>query len=255
MRIVHFTDTHLLPEAGRELHGVDTYAALSRAVDRALSINPAPGVFLVTGDIADDGSVDSYRRFRQIFSETDIPVFVTPGNHDDVNAMKTAFLGSNIEMSSHADWGPWRGVFLNSQCTGVSHGVIDTECLERLENLLQLSNAHPILVCLHHPPLSDCPSSGCRLQNDDDLLKLLVQFKNVKAILSGHLHLDLEKEYGHLRVLTSPSTFAYGDHPAASTDVDVENFWASHSLDITKQGFRIVDLLESGELRTETCYY
>ena len=252
MRMIQFTDTHLLPENGTKLHGEDTFVALRRAVRSALSLKPPPDIIVVTGDIAEDGSIGSYIRFKSIFKDTDIPVLVTPGNHDDLDAMRTAFSGSNIEIGSYSEWKHWSGIFVHSQVVRASHGNINSISFKELEASLERSKNRPTMIALHHPPLSDCPSTGCKLQNDREFLKLISKFKNVKMILAGHLHQDIEKDYSHFKILVSPSTFAQGLHPEASTKVDVEDFWASHALDISKQGFRVVDLLASGEFKTET---
>lgn len=252
--MIQFTDTHLLPEVGLTLYGEDTFIALHRAVNKAISLNPTPDVFVVTGDISEDGSIGSYLRFKSIFLNTDIPVFVTPGNHDDLNAMRIAFKESNVEIGSYSDWEHWNGIFVSSQVPRESYGNIDTIAFQQLEASLERSKDRPIIVALHHPPLSDCPSTGCKLQNENAFLRLLAKFKNVRLVLSGHLHQEIEKDYSHIKILTSPSTFAQGHHPPISTTLDVEDFWASHSLDISKQGFRVVDLLASGEFKTEIIF-
>lgn len=255
MRVIQFTDTHLLPDPGLKLHDVDTYDALRRSVETALRLKPSPDIIIVTGDIAEDGSIEAYRRFKTIFAAITIPVIAVPGNHDDPESMVTAFRDSNIAMASSVTWKHWNGIFVDSTVRGKSHGYIDESKFVALERALQQSEDRPVMLSLHHPPLSGCPSSGCQLQNGAELVSLLSQYKNVKLLISGHLHQDFEINDSHFKIFTSPSTFAQGRHPTLLDDVDFEDFWASHSLDVSRHGFRIIDLMPSGEFKTETHYY
>lgn len=251
MRIIQFTDTHLGSERGELLHGVDTQLSLRKSFEKALSLNIKPDAIFVTGDISEIGSSDSYLLFKQIFAESHLPVFVLPGNHDDTSSMSKVFFGSNVTQEAHAIRGDWLFIFVNSQVLKKSHGFIEPEELVRIENLLTSHADKWVMLSLHHPPRTECPTSGCQLKNADELLAVLSRFKNVKVILSGHLHTELDLGHQSLRMLTAPSTFALCRHPRKGDDVDVENFWASHTLLPSRQGFRSIDLLKNGEFKTE----
>lgn len=250
MRIVQFTDTHLLGRQ-EELYGVDTYAALKQLLALALTLEPKPDVFLISGDIADDGSRAAYLRLRELFECTTVPVFLVPGNHDDLHALCSVAEG-NLNVVDFTALGHWACIFINSQVTGKSYGEITDAALATLLTCLDRAGDAPVLVVLHHPPLSPCPISSCRLQNEEVLLKVIQRYRNVKAVLAGHLHQEITATFEGIQLLTTPSTFAQGIHPDKDTVVESDDFWASHKLDFSRQGFRVLDLFASGEFKTFT---
>ncbi len=193
MRIIQFTDTHLLPDADKKLFGADTYDALRRAVEVAFSLNPLPNAIIATGDIAEDGSLGAYLAFKSIFESINVPIVAVPGNHDDLASMRSAFRDSNVDIATFISWEHWDGIFINSTVFQKSHGNIDKDTLLDIEQMLKQSSHRPVMISLHHAPLSGCPSSGCQLQNGDELLNLLSQYKSVKLLVSGHLHQEFEK--------------------------------------------------------------
>jgi 3',5'-cyclic-AMP phosphodiesterase len=251
MRIVQFTDTHLIPDIGEKFHGVDTYLSLKKAFQVALALSPKPDAFFVTGDIAEDGSARTYERFKNIFASSTVPIFALAGNHDDPQAMSEVFANSNIQFVDEIALGDWFFVFVNSNVHHKSHGSVQAEDLLRIERAAKTHFAKWGLVSLHHPPCSPCPNHGCKLHNSDELLDLLSQLSKVKTVVSGHLHLEVDRVSRGIRMLTSPSTFALCKHPITEQQVRSENFWESHSLDQSKQGFRTIDLESNGTVSSK----
>ena len=67
--ILQISDTHILPEGQLVSGRLDTAGALARLVDRISSIHDQIGsidALLVSGDLSDDGSAESYARFRKL---------------------------------------------------------------------------------------------------------------------------------------------------------------------------------------------
>jgi len=255
MRIVQFTDTHLIPTKNGKLYGIDTYASLRLAFTKAMDLAQRPDAVFVTGDLTEDGARETYLRFKEIFEDSKLPVFVTPGNHDSIEVMKEVFAEGNIKVAFHAVFGEWVGIFLNSQAAGKAHGVITGDDMSAMEKVLSSAKGKSAVISFHHPPGSSCPAAGCKLKNADELAEFLRPYPEVKLILAGHLHMDVDQEYGNLRVLTSPSTFAQCVHPHVEQNANLEDFWASHRLDHSRQGFRIVDFFSSGIFSTELCWF
>ena len=255
MRIVQLTDTHVVPEPGQQLHGVDTYRALERALERALALDPAPDAILVTGDLTEDGSRKSYLRCKELFSRSSLPVLVVPGNHDDDEVMRSVFHGSSIQVGGTAQLGDWFAVLVNSQVMHRSHGEIRDVEWTNVVNGLEAARGRPTLVAMHHPPVPACPSSGCQLKGSTSFVNRLSSHPNVKVVVSGHLHQQVASRHGQMVFLTTPSTFAQVTHPDAGSTADVEDFWASHSLTATQQGFRTLDLFAEGRFETSVHLY
>lgn len=255
MRIVQFTDTHIIPNEGEVLHGVDSYLSLKKAFQDAMSLTPLPNLFLVSGDITEDGSVKSYKRFKRIFDDSNVPVYVVPGNHDDETKMKSVFENSIIHFKKNEIIDNWNFMFVNSRVPNKGYGRIRNSSLKEIENILADNPNRPTLVLLHHPPLSPCPSHGCKLENERPLLELLKKMSSTSIILSGHMHMEIARSEDNVSLLTAPSTFAYTNHPTPDQqDVDLDNFWKSHDLDIERQGYRVLDLDKSGKFETQVCW-
>jgi Icc protein len=251
MRIVQITDTHLIPHVGEKFLGVDTFLTLCKAVDKARSLKPQPDAFVVTGDIAEGGDAATYHRFREIFEEYPIAVFVVPGNHDDERVMAEVFRGSNIQTVDHAVIGECLCIFIDSHVHQKSHGFLNMASLQRVEALLKIHADMPAIISLHHPPFSPCPAPGCKLQGEDELMQILRTSSSPIAILSGHLHREIDETQGNIRLLTSPSTFAQCQHPIDGQSVDLTDFWGSHQMDMTRHGFRVLDFSEADKFQTE----
>jgi 3',5'-cyclic AMP phosphodiesterase CpdA len=91
MIIAQITDTHLLPEGRKLANLIDTSAQLQAAVARLNGLSTPADAVLVTGDLADDGSPESYAALRERLGALDSPFYLIPGNHDRRQALVEAF--------------------------------------------------------------------------------------------------------------------------------------------------------------------
>ena len=263
MRILQITDLHILPEPDTRLFGVDTYSSLQRVLASALELDAAPEIIIASGDLAEDGSPASYRRLRELLIATGVPVFVLPGNHDTVANMQEALVGGPIQMQQMQAVGGWKFAFLNSQIPGKSHGRVTAENLRALQCELADDPDTPFLVALHHPPVAPCAHPICQLEDSDEFLAALRHYPNVKAIISGHAHLEDNSLRGHIAVMTTPATCAQAQHGAApktgkqawgvqaGLSVAYDDFKATHKVDPSRHGYRILDLHPDGHFTTE----
>jgi 3',5'-cyclic-AMP phosphodiesterase len=251
VRIIQFSDPHLIPSVGEKFLGVDTFVTLRSSVEKAMSLTPLPDAFFVTGDIAESGDAETYARFRDLFAENVIPVFTVPGNHDDFEVMKEVFHGSKIETVDHFVLGDSLCIFLDSHIPNQGYGALGPEILQRVDFLLHTYSRKAVIISLHHPPFSPCPAPGCKLQGEEELMDILQKISQPVVILSGHLHRGVDESLGHVRLLTGPSTFAQCQHPTEGQNVNFNDFYASHQMDISRQGFRVLDFLNDGNIRTE----
>jgi len=205
--LVQLTDSHLFAEAGGKLLGMDTAESLQRVVDLVLDEQPRIDLMLATGDLSQDGSLASYKRFRQLSERIDAPVRWCPGNHDELAPMQEATRGSDM-MAPVLDIGAWRVVMLDTLVPGAVFGMLSDEQLALLERTLQQAPNRPHLVCLHHHPVS----IGSRwmdsigLHNREALFEVLDRFSCVKALLWGHIHQAFDSERHGVRLLATPST-------------------------------------------------
>lgn len=110
MKIVQITDTHIEKPGRLILDRFDPSARLIQAIEVINRMDPAPDLVLHTGDIAAHGVPERYEDFRLIANNLNVPLALLPGNHDDRQAMKEAFGGT--------DWLPTTGGFLHHVIEG-----------------------------------------------------------------------------------------------------------------------------------------
>lgn len=254
IRVVQITDIHLTAKPGTELYGVDTAQSLENIIEAIKKLPVKPDVIITTGDIAEDGSKSAYSRFQDLVAGLNIPVYVLPGNHDDISNMGSSFKTEGFHCTAAMRLKNWGFVFVNSQVEGHSHGDVGLDELAEMEKSISELSGLPILVSLHHSPSNMCPSSGCQLKNAAEFTAALNQHPNVKGVIAGHTHNAYEINAGGHTQFTTPSTFAHATHAQPGASVDHEDFWSSHSLDGSLQGFRILDLFPDGVIRSEVCW-
>ena len=250
MRMLQITDCHLLPEAGAKIYGADTSRSLGSVLESALALPERPDLIVATGDLSEDGSDGSYQRLRRILLDAGLPVYVIAGNHDSVQAMGRSLIGGPIRMEPCIDLGAWRIVFLDSKVEGEPCGYLAEAELHRLGETLSADSQRPVIVCLHHSPIRPCPSTGCHLKNDAELIAALDSHANARAVLAGHSHLELERRIQHATLLTTPATSSQCVHGQIGEPVDHEDFWSSHRFDASRHGFRMLSLHRDGRFES-----
>ncbi len=205
-RLLHLTDTHLYASPGEAQRGVVTQASLERVLDAALP--GSPDGILVSGDLSQDETRESYARLREILEGTGVPVYCLPGNHDDLGLMQSELANARIAVLGDHTLGGWR--LLATDCTipGAVHGEYGDDRLAALDRALGEVPTQPTLVALHHPPL-DCGArwlDQSRLADGGPFLDMLSRHAQVRAVLCGHIHQVLDRTEQGVRVLATPST-------------------------------------------------
>ncbi|WP_223426139.1 phosphodiesterase [Tateyamaria pelophila] len=224
--ILHITDTHIVREGALVSGRLDSADALERLVAWINSIRAQIGpvdAVLVSGDLSDDGSVESYARFKRLVAPLDLPIHVIPGNHDARAPMRHAF-ASHLPADGPLNWeqriGGIRLIGLDTLVEGQGAGTLSAESLTFLESALSASDATPVLLALHHPPFA----CGIRFMDDigltnaADFRDLVACFDGPMRIVCGHIHMMMVTDVaGHIAISApSPcSTFAYDRRPDA----------------------------------------
>ena len=63
---IQLSDTHIVADTRQELHGVNTYATLSRAIAQINHLDPPPAFAIFTGDLINDDDPQSYRVLQHL---------------------------------------------------------------------------------------------------------------------------------------------------------------------------------------------
>jgi len=241
IRIIQMTDTHLKAFEGGKLLGLDTDYSLQAVIQLAKVEYPQPHLLLGTGDLADSGAGDAYRRLVGYFDEVTENHFWLPGNHDLREVMVD--VAGKRRMPGEIRVGRWQIVMLDSQLPGEVGGHLGAAELARLENCLEAGAADGLytLVCLHHQPVPvGCDWLDEQMVSDARaFFEVLGRFPRVRAVLWGHVHQELDRRQDGLRLLCSPST-------CVQFMPQQEDF----ALDTRSPGYRWLELDADGSLRT-----
>lgn len=239
-QLIQFTDPHLYGDAAATLRGIATLPALERALAHAQARHWNAAALLVTGDLVQDDP-RGYAHFRRLFAPLGKPVHCIPGNHDLGPEMRAALAGEPFVLGGHFDVGAWRVVMLDSSAPGTASGRLAPTALAQLDHALGTAGARHALVCLHHHPID----MGSRwldrvgLVNRDDFLAVLDHHDNVRAVLWGHVHQELDTKRRGVRFLATPATCAQF-LPGA----------ADFAIDLKPPAYRVLALHEDGRMDT-----
>ncbi|WP_236566992.1 metallophosphoesterase [Nocardia sp. CY41] len=182
-----------------------------RVMDYFAGLRRRPDAILVTGDITDSGKPEQYAEAKLAF-DTDIPVYVLPGNHDDRAGFRTALLGepsSGAPINQVRRIGDLTVALLDSSVPGEPGGHLSDETYHWLREVLGgAPPGKPILLALHHPPahLFSPIVDGISLADPQRLADLVAGDDRIAAVLTGHAHSAATSTFGGRPLLVAPST-------------------------------------------------
>lgn len=218
-RLVHLTDPHLTADS-RLLHDrIEPWSRLFSALSAAAQFRP--DAVVLSGDLGERGH-QIHDRAAQLLQQAEAqlgcPVITVPGNHDAPGAIGTGFntsrtdTGPNPADTVHEIAG-LRVIGLDSHGYEQPQGWLEEAQLDWLTQVLSLPADHGTVLVLHHPPVPtiDPFLSTVGLARTPDLAERL-RGTDVRAILSGHLHLSTSGSLGSIPVWSGPA-LAYNHNP------------------------------------------
>ncbi|MDN5724985.1 MAG: metallophosphoesterase [Propionibacteriales bacterium] len=252
-RLLHLSDLHLNADAVPD-EGVDADRSLQLVLEACQAI-PDINAVIVTGDIADDGSVPAYERAHAALLDfargRGAALVMAVGNHDDRDAF-SAVLGTGHfvvrdDQTAHGPEGVitactrldgWRVVTLDSLVPGKGFGRIGDDQLQWLIGLLDAEPLTPTVLALHHPPID----LGVEIQQrfrleSSDRLAAAVQHGTVAAILCGHFHQQISASLAGVPIWVTPGVLNRIDHLTVPLGQERA---------VTGGGATIVDLTDPG---------
>ena len=239
--IAQVTDIHLFADEKQELLGLRTTQSFQAVIEQLQMLQPQLDLLLLTGDLSQDGTPESYERIQNLLSPLATPIYWLPGNHDCVSTMQ--------QVLNRAPFSPckaftqsWNFLLINSGVPGYVHGHLSAEKLNWLDLKLKSMGDRPTIVALHHPPFrlnSDWLDTST-LENPEELFAVLDRHPQVKLVLFGHIHQEFNRQRNGIHYLGSPST-----------SIQFEPQSSNFSLDSgEKPGFRLLNLYPDGRWET-----
>ena len=159
-----------------------------------------------SGDLSQDGSIESYQRLKEIFLTLNCDVFIIDGNHDNPFIMNKILVSNNIKHQEYyqTDYGVF--IFCSSFKENSNSGYINESELIKLEKYLNRFD-NCIIVIHHHFVKLNTFVDQFILENSEALLKLLHKYHlKIKLCITGHVHNSYDIKYNKINIHSSLST-------------------------------------------------
>ena len=229
--ILQLSDIHMRADGG-PVYGRDPAERLERVLDACERELAAVDLVVLAGDHSDDGESAAMSRVAKLVDRLAAPVLAIPGNHDCRRAH-----GEVFGDSAPIERGGWRVIGVDSSIPGEVHGTVDVSALELLLDGL---DDRPTVLALHHPPLPPTGHPLFRFERAAELVASLASRPQVRALISGHVHMPFEVDVGSLRLLGGPSTLVPFDFAGDELTVGTGG----------PTGARVIALAEDGSLQS-----
>lgn len=236
--ILQLTDLHLMAKPKATINNIDSTLSFRKTLDYALKQHPNPNLILLTGDLAEEAMPASYQRLSDILAKYAVTFACLPGNHDDYQAMLAVL--NQHKFNCNKQWliGNWQILMLNTQIENASVGALSQqEMLFIKQSLAQHSDKNTLLAMHHHCIKTNISwMDAMSLKNSQEFLALLKRNQQVKGVVMGHIHQEINTSIGNLKLLATPATCFQFNAPR----------------DLT--GYRWLNLYPNGNLQTGVNY-
>lgn len=192
MLLAQITDIHLgfEPDNPAEFNRKrldQVIAHLSTGVNR-------PDVLLATGDLADHGDVESYRRLKNALSLAPCPVLFAMGNHDARDTFLEVFPETPVNdgfIQYVVDFPGRRLIVVDTLEEGRHGGAFCERRAGWLKARLGEAPETPTVIVMHHPPV-EVGIDWMNTHPDEPWVErfadAIAGHHKVEALLCGHLH-------------------------------------------------------------------
>jgi 3',5'-cyclic-AMP phosphodiesterase len=235
LRFSVVTDTHLDVGGTQK----DAYKLLSKSVqileDTLSNLKGKIDYLFLLGDLieAKHHPLQNLEVLRQILEKSSIPTLLLMGNHDtphkttrDIYEKKDftkSLSGFGFTEEDKAYWRhdvPGKAITflgLDTSLTYTSYGAIDeTQRKWLISQLEDVDKERHIILFMHHPTVVFHPfilekkeMKMYVLKEHDSFLKILLNYPQIKAVISGHLHMPHYKNVGGIHFISCPSIVSW----------------------------------------------
>jgi 3',5'-cyclic-AMP phosphodiesterase len=210
MLIAQMTDVHIgfaPDERPEELNRVRFRATLQRLLDGP----NRPDMLVLSGDITDNGDLDSFEKTAALLTDCPFPVWPMVGNHDTREALVEAFPQVSLDggfLHYVIEDEGLRVVLLDTLENGRHGGAFCETRAAWLAAQLDAAPRTPTLIFMHHPPVV----SGIEWMDPAPGEEWIRRFaavvegrRQIVAIHCGHLHRPLAASFRGIPLHVTPS--------------------------------------------------
>ncbi len=246
IRLLQFTDTHLVADPAATVRGVRTQASLEACLAHARRRHLPADAIAVTGDLVQDDA-RAYGTLELLLDNLGAPVLLIPGNHDLPDEMARRFAHEPFQVGGTRVLGRWAIVMLATWFAEAADGEgrLGDDELRRLEAALEAHRDRHVLVCLHHQPIpmEAAGLDALGLGDADRFMALIGGYPQVRGVVWGHAHQALDVFRGDVRFMCTPSTC-----------MQFKPRDPGFVIDGRPPGYRVLDLHDDGGIATEVVW-
>ncbi|MBU0744755.1 MAG: 3',5'-cyclic-AMP phosphodiesterase [Gammaproteobacteria bacterium] len=244
IKILQITDLHLFSDPQAKLVGINSLKTLHQVIAKILDNieQNRPDLIVLSGDVSQDYSLESYKIAAKILQQFKCPIVGTAGNHDYLPFFSKIFGNPTQVVTKISDLTNWRIILLNSHLSQHVDGRLGNDELNFLQESLDKNSKHPVIIFIHHHvlPVSSTWIDKIKLQNGPQFLEIIDRYKNIKAVVCGHIHQETSITRQNVIFLSTPST-------SWQFTVKSDGF----KLDTLMPGYRWINLYDDGTIQTE----
>ena len=208
--IAHLSDPHLIA-GDRLLSGhIDTAAQLRQALRRVEQSEEPIDAIVISGDLTDSADPDAYALLleiaRPVVNRLGAVLVTTGGNHDERRPLAASLYGLDTDAPQDRVTivRGLRIVTLDSAVPGYHHGGFSDAQYDWLASELATPADCGTILVMHHPPITYRSPTMAMLDFDDPArLRGILVGSDVRAILSGHLHVTTFGTLGSIPVIVA----------------------------------------------------
>jgi 3',5'-cyclic-AMP phosphodiesterase len=211
--VAQITDMHI-KRRGHVLHHMPHVAQpLRRALATIAALPEPPFCVIATGDLTESGAPEEYQRLREIIDDSEIPVYLIPGNHDRREAMRKVFpehdyLQGSGPIQYTIETASLRVIALDTSEGTRRGGYLDRTRLNWLTDRLCERPQTPTILAMHHPPFP----TGVRnfdaqpFEGREALAAVVLEHAQIRRVVCGHVHQPLARKWCGTISVSAPST-------------------------------------------------
>ncbi len=236
-RIIQLSDIHFSKGNQPLFNQVDAKANFMKLIPEISKLQP--DLLFLTGDLSQDGSIESYRELQTELAKLNYPKYLIPGNHDNKENFNYLLASVNNYQVEYIDIAGIRFIFVDSCVENSSSGFISQASLARVTELITGSELNNVLI-MHHQFLAvNILADRYMITNAEEVIAFIQQYSlHLKAIFHGHVH----NSYQLYIPNTNINSYAC---PATCLQFDL----AQELIINFNIGFRVIDI-ENGQINT-----